>query len=151
MRRRVPRELAAPREVLALVNQARQALGLGRLRRMPEIVSGDYWEMSCPLARAFPMAPEGENPVWVDSAADWLGLGPDRWSIRFTTEEQAKAVGRAWHQPVICEPCATGGHDPDSPSPVDDEPGPDCRRDTVRVPVRLARWVERLDERLRAE
>jgi hypothetical protein len=140
----------APSDVMTLVNRARVALGLRELRDLPTVAPRpdweDGWTAACPLARAFPLATAGTSPVLVD----WLpGLwGANTYSIQFPTAAQAKAVARAWRKSVLCQACVMDHHDPDSPYRVDDEPGPACVRDTVRLPMVLSDWVYTFDWRV---
>jgi hypothetical protein len=163
----------ASRALIQLVNQARVALGLSRLQRLPDwetfysspphrrrvprypfdaagayvedpqhpshLPSGVHFEDSCPIARAFPVATPGDNPVWCVCRADWFpdeedDNPPPAWTIRFPTDAQAAAVASVWHMPRFCSYCEEeyGEHS-----------GDPCEKNEVRVPDLMARWLDK--------
>jgi hypothetical protein len=146
MRRPRPHLAArAGREVVRVVNVARRALGLPVLQRLPDWKpdARDLWgELSCPVARAFPVARPDDNPVAVEDAYPEEGWpwGEGAWKIEFPHPDQARRVAEAWEEPVLCRACVEQLHDMPDPPP--------CQPDTVKLPATLARYAERFDQRL---
>jgi hypothetical protein len=140
----------ASRALIQLVNQARVALGLPRLRRLPDWETfyssppyrrreDQYFECSCPIALALPVARPDDNPVWCEWRGDWFPDEEDdttapAWTIRFPTEAQAAAVAHVWHMPRFCSYCE---------EELGEHSGNPCEKDEVRVPDLMARWLDK--------
>jgi hypothetical protein len=145
----------AGRAVVALVNQARQAVGLSQLRTLPdwEPDPRELWgELSCPLARALrELAAPDDNPVSVEDAyaSEGWPWGPDAWKLEVPSR-YADVIAQAWGTEAVCRLCveyATAGINPHVTWP-DGMAGFPCQHDTVRLPDPLARYAERFDARL---
>jgi hypothetical protein len=178
----------ASRALIQLVNQARVALGLPRLRRLPDwetfysvppsrrrvprtpfdangayvedpehpghLPSGVYFEDSCPIARAFPVATPGDNPVWLSPQPEWFPLqGPEPewfaersddesvWMLRLPSETMVRAVATAWDMPSINQFCEC------EDDHVHESGLAPCEEFWVRVPALIARWLDKHVER----
>ena len=108
------------------------------------LTSGAYFEDSCPIALAFPVAMPGENPVWIDTAPDALWTQAEMeaeweedlsvWAIRLPSAAMVQAVAAAWGMPwtrEFCDLAEDHVHDAGAP----------CADHYVRIPDLIGRWL----------